>query len=130
MHRFIVVTAAFLGALAVALGAFGAHGLQKFTSDERIIEGFRTGTQYQMYHAIVLVVVGCLADRFSAGMIRWAIACFMVGILFFSGSLYLLTFLKINNNGLAAVVGPITPLGGIILIAGWVFLLLAAWKKK
>ena len=104
------MAAAIFGGLAVALGAFGAHGLEGITKDEKILHGFQTGVQYQMYHALALL--------------------FIAGIFLFSGSLYLLTFLKIQESSSVKLVGPVTPLGGLFFIAGWLFLLVAAFKKQ
>ena len=123
MHKSLIITAAFFGGLAVALGAFGAHGLEKITTDEKILHGFQTGVQYQMYHALGLLGIGIL-------WFGWAGRSFIAGIILFSGSLYLLTFLKIENSDAVKFIGPVTPFGGFFLIAGWIFLLLAILKNK
>lgn len=130
MHKKHLIAAAIFGGLAVALGAFGAHGLEKITSDEKILHGYQTGVQYQMYHALALLAVGILYGQFSTRYLNWAAGCFIAGVLLFSGSLYLLTFLKIQGSTAVKFVGPVTPLGGIFFIAGWVLLLLAVVKKK
>ena len=130
MHKSLIITAAFFGGLAVALGAFGAHGLEKITTDEKILHGFQTGVQYQMYHALGLLGIGILADKYNNGWISWAGRSFIAGIILFSGSLYLLTFLKIENSDAVKFIGPVTPFGGLFLIAGWIFLLLAILKSK
>lgn len=129
MHKPYMVLAAVFGGLAVALGAFGAHGLEKITGDPAILESFRTGVQYQMYHALALLATGIMAPHFTNRWIRWAGTCFITGIILFSGSLYLLTFIKIQESGGAQVAGPMTPLGGMFFIAGWLFLLVAVLKK-
>jgi uncharacterized membrane protein YgdD (TMEM256/DUF423 family) len=130
MHKKFLAIAAVLGGLAVALGAFGAHGLERLTSDERIIQGFRTGTQYQMYHALALLLVAGLYDKFKLTPAKWAANCFITGTILFSGSLYLLTFFKIQDSDAVRWVGPVTPVGGLLLISGWIFLLSAAIKKS
>jgi uncharacterized membrane protein YgdD (TMEM256/DUF423 family) len=130
MHKNFLITAAFFGGLAVALGAFGAHGLESITSDEKILHGFQTGVQYQMYHALALLAIAIMFDQFQNKWIKWAGNCFIAGTILFSGSLYLLTFLKIQGSSAVKIVGPITPLGGIFFITGWLFLLLAALKRK
>jgi uncharacterized membrane protein YgdD (TMEM256/DUF423 family) len=130
MHRNYLVIGSLFGALAVALGAFGAHALQKVTSDEIIIHGFQTAVQYQMYHSLVLLSVGILADKLAPQLIKWSGICFIAGIILFSGSLYLLTFLKLGENDAVRFVGPVTPLGGLFFIAGWLLLLAAIVKKK
>lgn len=112
-------------------GAFGAHGLQKMTADESILQGFRTAAQYQLVHALALIAVGILfTGPFSQRLLRWAAIFFVSGIILFSGSIYLLTFLKIKESSLSSVVGPITPLGGICFIAGWVLVAFAVLQKK
>lgn len=130
MHKSLIITAAFFGGLAVALGAFGAHGLEKITADEKILHGFQTGVQYQMYHALGLLAIGILADKYKNNWISWAGRSFITGIILFSGSLYILTFLKIEDNSAVNIVGPVTPVGGLFFIAGWIFLLLAVLKNK
>ena len=130
MHKNFLIAAAICGGLAVALGAFGAHGLESITTDEKILHGFQTGVQYQMIHALVLLAVAMLFEKFPGKWIRWAGMFFISGIILFSGSLYLLTFLKIQESSAVKLVGPVTPLGGICFIAGWLFLLIAAVKRK
>jgi uncharacterized membrane protein YgdD (TMEM256/DUF423 family) len=130
MHKnFLIAGAAFAG-LAVALGAFGAHGLENITSDEKILHGFQTGVQYQMYHALALLGIAILYDRVNTRWIKMAGSFFITGIILFSGSLYLLSFLKIQESSAVKFVGPVTPIGGIFFIAGWLFLLVAALKRK
>ncbi len=130
MYKNYVIVAAIFGGLAVVLGAFGAHGLERVTSDEKILHGFHTGVQYQMYHALALLAIAMMVEKFQPKWIKWAGNCFIAGIILFSGSLYLLTFLKIQESSAVKFVGPLTPLGGIFFIAGWLFLLLATMKKK
>lgn len=130
MHKNYLAIAAIFGGLAVALGAFGAHGLEKVTTDEKIVQGFRTGVQYQMYHAIVLLFLALAFDKLPADKARLAANCFITGVILFSGSLYLLTFLKIQESDAVRFAGPITPVGGLFFIVGWLLLLLAAVKKK
>ncbi|MBL7747615.1 MAG: DUF423 domain-containing protein [Chitinophagaceae bacterium] len=130
MHKKSLIAAAIFGGLAVALGAFGAHGLEKITSDEKILHGYQTGVQYQMYHALALIAVGILYGQMQGRFLKWAADCFIAGIFLFSGSLYLLTFFKIQGTKAVKFAGPITPLGGIFFIAGWLLLLLAVLKKK
>lgn len=130
MHRTYLVAAAVFGGLAVALGAFGAHGLEKITSDEKILHGFQTGVQYQIYHALALLGIAALFEKFPATWIKRAGFCFITGIILFSGSLYLLTFLKIQESSATKFVGPITPLGGLFFIGGWICLLIAVFKSS
>ncbi len=130
MHKKILIAGAIFGALGVALGAFGAHGLQKLTQDEKILHSFQTGVQYQIYHALALLFVGLIYDKLPVKHLRWAAICFIAGVLLFSGSLYLLTFLKINESGFSKIIGPVTPIGGLFLIAGWLLLFIAFLRKK
>ena len=120
---------ALLGALAVAIGAFGAHGLKAMVSPENL-ETFRTGVTYQFYHVLAMGMALALWPVPGIGR-RWlqrAIWCWAGGILLFSGSLYLLSLREVLSVP-AAVLGPITPLGGLFFIAGWVLLFLAAGRK-
>lgn len=130
MRRNYIITAALFGGLAVALGAFGAHGLERITADEKILHSFQTGVQYQLYHALALLALAILFENFSSRRMIWAANCFIAGILLFSGSLYILAFLKIQGSNAVRFVGPVTPVGGLFFIAGWLFLLLAAVQKK
>jgi uncharacterized membrane protein YgdD (TMEM256/DUF423 family) len=130
MHKNFLVAAAIFGALAVVLGAFAAHGLEKITTDEKILHGFQTAVQYQMYHALALLAVAIIFEKFSNQWIKWAGIGFIAGIILFSGSLYLLSFLKIKESDAVKFIGPITPLGGLSFIAGWLFLLTGVFKKK
>ncbi len=131
MHKKILAAGAIFGALGVAAGAFGAHGLQKLTTDEKIIHGFQTAAQYQLWHALAIIAVGIIfSGPFPSRLLKWSAGCFMTGILLFSGSLYALSFLKINGSGLSSAVGPVTPIGGVFLIAGWLILAAALLKNK
>lgn len=130
MHKKYIVAAAIFGGSAVGAGAFGAHALEAITTDEKILHSYQTGVQYQLYHALILLCVAFLVDKLDSKWMRRAATCFITGIILFSGSLYLLTFFKIQESTAVKIVGPITPLGGTFFIAGWVCLLIAALKKK
>ncbi len=117
MTRFFLATGALLAGLAVAAGAFGAHGLEGRVSPDRL-ETFRTAVTYQMYHALALLVVGWAAAQGWGAVILGAGYCFIAGIFVFSGSLYLLVLTD------TSWLGAITPFGGVAFIAGW---LLLAW---
>jgi uncharacterized membrane protein YgdD (TMEM256/DUF423 family) len=121
---------AFFGGLGVTLGAFGAHGLQSITQDEKIIHGFQTGVQYQVYHALALLATALIYERMPHRFIKWAGNCFVTGIVLFSGSLYLLTWLKIQESGLVKIAGPVTPLGGVFFIAGWLLMWIGVMRKR
>lgn len=129
MHKNYLGIAALLGAITVAIGAFGAHGLQRITSDTVILHSYQTAVQYQMVHVLALLAVGILFERFSATWLSWAANFFLAGIFFFSGSIYIITYFKINGMS-TRWIGPVTPVGGLLFIAGWLFLLIAVQRKK
>ena len=129
MNQFLLMAASIFGALAVALGAFGAHGLKKIVPPETVAT-FQTGVQYQMYHAIVLLVIGFFASRIDSNLLKWAGNCFIAGIILFSGSLYALTLLKAKNSVGLSGIGIVTPFGGLFFIAGWILLLVAFYKAS
>ncbi|HVZ56199.1 MAG TPA: DUF423 domain-containing protein [Chitinophagaceae bacterium] len=114
---------ALLGGLAVALGAFGAHGLKQVAGPGTVAV-FQTGVQYQMYHALALLVTGLLLERSPHRRLVAAGYCFLAGIGLFSGSLYLLTYLEVAGRSGLGVAGVITPVGGLFFLAGWLLLLL------
>lgn len=114
----IIATAATFGMLAVIFGAFGAHALKKILSDEQL-KSFETGVKYQMYHAIVLLVLGLNPTYITSG-IYW---CFTIGILLFSFSIYGLVISSAKGKKLKFL-GPITPLGGLLFIVGWLLLMI------
>lgn len=128
MHRGFLLSAAFLGALAVALGAFGAHGLKQIVPPETVAT-FDTGVRYQFYHVFALLIAAILYEKFPVKTLRMAGRFFMVGILFFSGSLYALTVLKATGNVGLGGVGLITPIGGLFFIAGWLLLFWSIWTS-
>jgi uncharacterized membrane protein YgdD (TMEM256/DUF423 family) len=129
MSKSFLVSGIILAGLAVALGAFGAHGLKKIV-DEQSVEVFKTGVQYQFYHALALILTGILSMHFSSKQINWAGNLFVWGIILFSGSLYTITAFKAMELTVPKFIGPVTPLGGLLFIAGWISLLIAIIKKN
>jgi len=129
MHKTFLPLGAFSGAIAVALGAFGAHGLKQIVSTDAVTV-FQTGVQYQMYHTLALLVVAVIYDRLPNRLIMWAGYFFSFGILFFSGSLYLITVLKVAGKAVPSVVGALTPVGGLAFILGWLCLLIGVFKRN
>lgn len=117
-----------LAGLAVALGAFGAHGLRKVVSAENVAV-YQTGVQYQMYHALALIAVGLLSEKFGSGFVGYAGAAFLAGVLLFSGSLYLIVSLYAMSKPVPRGVGILTPVGGLFFIFGWVCLLVGVLKN-
>jgi uncharacterized membrane protein YgdD (TMEM256/DUF423 family) len=120
---------AILGALAVAIGAFGAHGLKAMVSPE-YLETFKTGVAYQFYHVLAMGLAVALwsVPGIRQKQLRRAGWCWATGILLFSGSLYLLSLREVISVP-TAVLGPITPLGGLFFIAGWVLLFFAPGRN-
>ncbi len=125
MSRVFLAIAAIFGGLSVATGAFGAHALKERLS-ERSLEIFETAAQYQMYHALALLLVALLLTQedFPQPILVASGWTFIIGILVFSGSLYALSLTGIK------VLGAITPLGGAAFIAGWGALAIAAFTFK
>lgn len=128
MQKIFLVLGSLLAAMAVALGAFGAHGLRKI-ADAETVSIYQTGVQYQMYHAIALLIVGLLTEKIASHSLHYAGYLFVGGIVLFSGSLYLISSLKAMTKTVPAAVGIMTPVGGLLFIAGWVLLLFACLKK-
>eukprot|EP00456_Euglypha_rotunda_P002003 TRINITY_DN104043_c0_g1_i1.p1 TRINITY_DN104043_c0_g1~~TRINITY_DN104043_c0_g1_i1.p1 ORF type:complete len:126 (+),score=6.29 TRINITY_DN104043_c0_g1_i1:20-397(+) len=122
MHKGFLVTAAFLGAIAVMLGAFGAHALKSLlTTDTASLNAFDTAVRYQFYHVFALALTGVLFAAYPNRSLRAAGILFIMGMVFFSGSLYLLTWGAVSGIAMRWA-GPVTPLGGIMLIIGWLCL--------
>ena len=128
MHKGFLFIAALLGASSVMFGAFAAHGLKQIVSSD-VLAIFETGVRYQYYHAFALLAVGILYKEFPNNLLIWAGRLFIIGIVLFSGSLYLLTFLKGELPEGYRWIGIITPLGGLCFITGWL-LLAASFIKK
>ncbi|WP_422359593.1 DUF423 domain-containing protein [Reichenbachiella sp.] len=124
MHKKSILIGAILGMLSVVIGAFGAHGLKDTLVSNGRLDVFETAVKYQMYHALALLFTGILADKLKGSWVPRVVICFLTGVIIFSGSLYLLS---ITNIGF---LGAITPIGGILLIAGWVFVILGVVKSN
>ena len=119
MTQFTLLFASILGGLAVVFGAFGAHALKKILNDDQL-KSFETGVKYQMYHAIVLLIIG-LNFSIESTLEKYMVYSFMIGIILFSFSIYGLVISSAFNKKLKFL-GPITPLGGLLLIIGWALL--------
>lgn len=123
MHKFFLTAGAVAMALAVALGAFGAHGLKNRLTEE-MLTIFQTGIQYHFYHAIGLLILGLVAQYLpGSALLEWSGWLMIFGIIIFSGSLYLLAISGISW------IGAITPIGGLCFMASWIFLALAVGKS-
>jgi uncharacterized membrane protein YgdD (TMEM256/DUF423 family) len=128
MKKKLIVTAAIFGMLAVIAGAFGAHGLQGRLS-AKDLEVWHTAVQYQFYHVFALLFLSTLT-QFKPRIIDYCYNFFTFGVIFFSGSLYLLSCVELLGWSWLPVMGPVTPLGGLMLIIGWVLLGIAAIRNK
>jgi uncharacterized membrane protein YgdD (TMEM256/DUF423 family) len=127
MDKKILLAAVFLGITAIILGAFGAHALKKVLSVEQL-QSFEVGVRYQMYHALFLLFIGVFAflNEKERLLIFWLT---IFGVLFFSGSIYLLATNGITNLK-TKFLGPVTPIGGLLLISAWGYLFYAILSKK
>lgn len=122
--KLFIIAGAINGFLAVALGAFGAHALKERLS-EKYLAIWETAVQYQMFHALVLVAIGILMSSKLFGHVtslNMAGYLILIGIILFSGSLYVLSLTGVG------VLGAITPIGGVAFLAGWIMLIIAAVK--
>lgn len=127
--RALLVAACALGALAVVLGAFGAHGLKGKLSPEALAS-FETGVRYQFIHVLALFVAVWLHDRTGVSLPLAAGWLFVAGILLFSGSIYLLATRSLLGIESGRWLGPVTPLGGLSFIAGWLMLLATVVRSR
>jgi len=127
MNKRIIIIASLFGILAVILGAFGAHGLKELLSPAQL-DTWHTAVQYHFYHTLALLFLATFS-RFRSRSINAASWFFTFGILFFSGSLYLLSARDLLSFQLSFL-GPVTPIGGALFILGWMSLLVAAVKNK
>lgn len=127
MNKRIIITAALLGLIAVILGAFGAHTLKAWLSAEQIAI-WDKGVTYQFYHTFAMLYLSTFA-RYKNKLINISYYCFLVGIILFSGSLYVLSTSALIGI-LPEQIGFITPVGGLFFILGWIMLFLAAIKDK
>jgi len=129
MHKGFLLVASVLGALSVGLGAFGAHGLKKVVPAETVAS-FETAVRYQFYHVFALLAVAVVYEKFPERWLRYAGNCFIIGIILFSGSLYLLTTMKATGSIGISGIGIITPVGGLFFMAGWLLLFFALLKNR
>ena len=128
MSKVFLIIAAFLGAVSVTLGAFGAHALKKIASPEMVVS-FETGVRYQFYHTFALLIIGLLLERMHSQLFVMAGWSFVIGIALFSGSLYLMTALNVTGKVGIGGLGIITPIGGLLFIVGWVLMLIGFIKR-
>lgn len=122
-RNYFLIIGAILGGLAVILGAFGAHGLEKVL-EPALLERYHTGVTYHFYHALALLISALLWEKRPSQALKWSGLCFIIGIFLFSGSLYLYAVTAIKGFGM------ITPIGGTAFIMGWFGLAWHAWKNE
>jgi uncharacterized membrane protein YgdD (TMEM256/DUF423 family) len=126
MDRKLLIAGTFFGMTAIILGAFGAHALKQMLSTEQL-QTFETGVRYQMYQAFFLLFVAMYA-RISAKTKKAVFWLVTIGTVLFSGSIYMLS--TGATEGFNKIVGPVTPLGGTLLIIGWFVLLIDFFRQK
>ncbi|HLT52698.1 MAG TPA: DUF423 domain-containing protein [Flavobacteriaceae bacterium] len=127
MNRQILIIATIMGLLSVVLGAFGAHGLKEQVAPE-MFQSFETGVKYQMYHALVLLFLG-ITTVFSDKAKRAIFWPMLIGVVMFSGSIYLLSTSEITGINFKPF-ALVTPLGGTVLIVSWCLLLVQCFRLK
>ncbi|MBK6263697.1 DUF423 domain-containing protein [Marivirga sp. S37H4] len=123
MHKLFIIIGAVSGAVSVILGAFGAHALQDTLTATGRMETYETAVKYQMYHSLALILLGIMMAQFDHKFMQFSGYSFLMGIIIFSGSLYLLCATGITK------LGAITPIGGIFLIAAWILLAIGVGKS-
>ncbi len=124
MQKFILLSAAVLGALSVMIGAFGAHALKSMLETEGRLDTFETAVKYQFYHTLALLMIGVLLYHIHDKLLGYAGISMIAGVLIFSGSLYILCL-----SGLRWM-GAITPFGGLLMIVGWILLFVAVYRQS
>ncbi|HYF67960.1 MAG TPA: DUF423 domain-containing protein [Ohtaekwangia sp.] len=123
-QRSTLLAGAIFGFLGVCLGAFGAHALKPLLLQTGRLDTYELAVRYQFFHAFALLAAGALMQFNFSLRLKYGALCFVLGVLFFSGSLYVLAF---TGWG---VLGAVTPIGGLFLIFGWSFMGLGILKKK
>ncbi len=126
MKNPFLLIAGISGALVVALGALGAHSLKPYLPPDSLVS-YETAVRYQFYHTLALLIIGLLGD--VPKTIRYAGWLFVTGIICFSGSVYFLSTKAITGLVNISFLGPITPVGGLLFMAGWVMVAVAAVRK-
>ena len=122
-QRNSILSGAVFGCAAVVLGAFGAHALKEILATTGRIDTYELAVRYQFYHALALMLVGLLMGQFGSKLLRYSGLSFFLGIVVFSGSLYVLSFTG------QTILGAVTPFGGLFFILGWVLLIVGVYKK-
>jgi uncharacterized membrane protein YgdD (TMEM256/DUF423 family) len=128
MNKRIIIAASIFGMIAVILGAFGAHSLKVRLSPSDL-EVWKTAVDYHFYHTFALLFLSTFSRK-NSRIINLSAWFFTIGIFLFSGSLYLISTKEILNISQVGVIGPLTPIGGLFFIMGWMSLLIATLKNK
>lgn len=134
MQKKVIMFAGLSGAIGVALGAMAAHFL-KLKLEEGLITqndllAFETASRYQIYHSITLLIIAVLHDNLNMKLVKKAAYCFMIGIVLFSGSIYILSTSKLLGLSSTHWLGPVTPIGGVFLITGWILVAVSAIRFR
>jgi len=127
MNKKLLITGAILGILGIVLGAFAAHGLEKLV-DAKAIKSFETGVRYQMYHALLLLILGS-TSYVSFKLKKVIFYMVVIGVFFFSGSIYGLSTNELTSFDFKSI-AMITPIGGLFLIAAWIVMLIDIIRKE
>lgn len=117
MKELVLIIGGLYGGLAVIFGAFGAHALKRSFNDDQL-KSFETGVKYQMYHALIIIISG-ITFPFMESLQVIMVWCFIIGVFLFSFSIYALTWISSRGRKIK-VLGPVTPLGGLLLVIGWI----------
>lgn len=123
MAKIFLIIGSSLAGLSVAIGAFGAHALKNILEANDRLQTFETGVKYQFYHALALILLGLLMQKFDHKLFIWSGYGFIIGTILFSGSLYILSLSGIGKWG------AVTPLGGVAYIIGWITLIIGISKS-
>lgn len=131
--RKVLVIAALFAALAVILGALGAHGLQRKVEDGMLtpdaLENFKTATEYHFFHALAIMIIALIPKEIMPTN-KIPVILFSSGILLFSGSIYLLATYPVLGIAKPSFLGPVTPVGGLLFIAGWITIIITSLRKN
>lgn len=130
LHKPALFASFLFALLAVIIGAFGAHALKSMLTELDMTTSFETAVKYQFYHSFALAIVGILAYFIPSKLLHWATLFFIVGIVLFSGSIYLLIYLKSTHIIGLSQLGILTPIGGVCFVVGWLLLLLSMKKYQ
>lgn len=128
MKRRFLASGALLALIATIFGALGAHAFKSVLSTDQL-ESFKTATQYQFYHALALIAVGIIYAHWPDKFMMWSGYLFLSGILIFSGSIYILSTKEISHIH-APFLGPLTPIGGLCFMMGWISFIISLFRLK